>query len=253
MEQLARHAGDIGISEYGFRTLSFVSFVSVVVELGPLQESLAAAVAGQSRGDATKGGAVVPLASRNKNVGMQRVPSMRNRQSTAEYLKQNDAIPLALRTIVGLLSKRDDLEHVASALSSVLQCIGNLMHNEMDDKIKLATWSHNVKVFHKSGDYSHTEEASLVGSLIHVGKEANLKMGQLREKIRLECISRDDEHRQRHELSVQEYYLEKARGQGRASGNTEVAGTKTMEDRSVRREANMTTMVLLLSIMEVTK
>ena len=86
MELLARHAGDIGISEYGFRTLSFVSFVSVVVELGPLQESLAAAVAGQSRGDATKGSAVVPLASRNKNVGMQRVPSMMNRQSTAEYL-----------------------------------------------------------------------------------------------------------------------------------------------------------------------
>ena len=145
VELLSRHLQNEGIVEYGFKTLSFLLFVAVSVELKVLQRaSMGTSNANIANTKNSKG-------SRCKQeVATTRAEALFTK-STTQYMQEAEAVQLAAKALLGLTNPDGTITSTARAAASVLLAIGNLCHSNQEGKLFVVSHTHNIKRFHLTG------------------------------------------------------------------------------------------------------
>ena len=131
--------------EYGFRTLSYLLFVAVSVDLRVLQRV--------SASDASK-----LKTKNNRGVVNQREVAERSTntlhmKSTTQYMQEEEAVQLSARALLKLTDPDGTITTTVRAVTSILLAIGNLCHNNLEGKLFIVSHTHNVKRFHLTGKF----------------------------------------------------------------------------------------------------
>ena len=192
VELLSRHLQNEGIVEYGFRTLSFLSFVAVSVDLPVLQRvsmstldanKEAAAATTTKKGDDKQALALVKKQKqRTKDIDSTTNKALLLSKSTTQYMQDAGAVQLAVKALLKFTDPDGGITTTLRAVTSVFLAIGNLCHANLEGKLFIVSYTHNVKRFHLTGDFSHMEEEPLMKTVMQAGRVLNLKAGRLRQQ-----------------------------------------------------------------------
>ena len=144
VELLSRHLQSEAIVEYGFRTLSFLSFVAVSVDL-PVLQRVSMGNLDSNVGNAAKNG------KKGEKVKVKRRKEAMLTKSTTRFMQEAEAVQLAVKALLKLTNPAGTITTTVRAVTSILLAVGNLCHNNLEGKLFIVSHTHNIKRFHLTG------------------------------------------------------------------------------------------------------
>ena len=168
LQALGHFTHEMAICEYGLKSLAFVSYVAVTVELRRKNtlhnKSMALTLSASADGQTA-------------NNDPSRQLSLTASKPTAQYLHDARALPLAIKLYIrhspsgaGGVGGSVEEDLSVHALTSAFLAMGNLMYHHNPSKIAFLTHMHTQKLYYPNGQYSQTSWISLLEGSLTVAK-----------------------------------------------------------------------------------